>query len=134
MSQYINGANPNATVIGNSVVEMDANDNPVFIWRSWDHFNILDAIHENLYGSLVDYVHMNAIAIDHDGHILISSRHLDEITKINRQTGEIIWRLGGRHDYFTWINDDERISHQHDIRVLPNGNYTVFDNGKFQCT
>jgi hypothetical protein len=132
MSKRISGGDPNATVRGNCVVEMDANDNPIFIWRSWDHFNILDTKYIDLSANLIDYAHMNAIAIDHDGHILISSRHLCEVTKINRQTGEIIWRLGGQNDYFEWINDDDRISWQHDIRVLPNGNYTVFDNGNFR--
>ena len=35
------------------------------------------------------------------GHLLISSRHMDEVTKIDRQTGEIIWRLGGKNNDFT---------------------------------
>jgi hypothetical protein len=42
-----------------------------------------------------------------------------------------MWRLGGKNDYFTWVNDDDRISYQHDIRSLPNGHYTIFDNGNF---
>ncbi|NQT24797.1 aryl-sulfate sulfotransferase [candidate division KSB1 bacterium] len=129
MSQIVPGGNPTAWVLGNTLVEMDENDNPVFMWHSWDHFNIEDAIHEDLTGGSIDYVHMNAMDVDLDGHYLISSRHLSEITKINRHTGEIIWRLGGQNDDFTWTNDAHRISYQHDIRVLPNGNYTVMDNG-----
>jgi hypothetical protein len=72
---------------------------------------------------------MNAIEIDHDGHILTSSRFLSEVSKIHRQTGEFIWRLGGVNNQFDWVNDEFQISYQHDIRVLPNGHYTVFDNG-----
>ena len=131
MSKLISGGDPNAIIRGNSVAEMDADDNPVFIWRSWEHFNILDAVHENLYANTIDYVHMNAIDLDLDGNILISSRHLSEITKINRTTGEIIWRLGGENDDFTWVNDDDRISYQHNITVLPDGHYMVFDNGNY---
>jgi hypothetical protein len=56
---------------------------------------------------------------------------MDEITKINRATGDIIWRLGGRNNQFTFLNDSIRFSHQHDIRRLPNGNITMFDNGNF---
>jgi hypothetical protein len=37
--------------------------------------------------------------------------------------------LGGENDDFTWVNDSYRNQYQHDIRVLPNGNYTLFDNG-----
>jgi hypothetical protein len=69
--------------------------------------------------------------VDLDGHILISSWHLSEITKINRQSGDVIWRLGGEYNQFNWINDEYQISYQHDIRVLPDGNYTIFDNGNF---
>ena len=41
-------------------------------------------------GSHVNPVHANAIELDADGNILLSSRHLDEITKINRATGDIM--------------------------------------------
>jgi hypothetical protein len=131
MSQIVPGGDPNAWVLENNVAEMDANDNPIFIWRGLDHFNIADAIHEDLTQHYIDFCHMNTIEIDNDGHILISSRHLSEITKINRQTGDIIWRLGGVNNQFNWVNDSYQISYQHDIRVLPNGNYTLFDNGNY---
>jgi hypothetical protein len=129
MSQLVEGGNPRASVLGNHVAEMDADDNCIFLWRSWDHFNITDAIHENLTASSIEYVHMNAIEIDHDGQILISSRFQDEISKIDRETGDFIWRLGGVNNQFEWLNDEYRLAYQHDIRVLPNGHYTVFDNG-----
>lgn len=133
MSQLVEGGDPSATVWGKHVVEFDSDDNIIFIWRSWDHFNILDAIHEDLTASTIDYVHMNAIAIDYDNHILISSRNLSEITKIDRYTGEIIWRLGGVNNEFTWTNDEDGISYQHDIRPVANkpNYYTLFDNGNY---
>lgn len=77
------------------IQELDQSKNVVFQWRSWDHFRITDATHEDLTAALVDYVHANALEVDNDGNILLSSRHLDEITKIDRQTGNIIWRLDG---------------------------------------
>ena len=132
LSDSVEGGNPNAQVLGNHVAEMDANDNPVLIWRCWDHLNITDAPHIDLTASSIDYVHMNAIEIDHDNNILISSRFLDEVTKIHRYSGDIIWRLGGKNNQFTWSNDDKQLAYQHDIRVLPNGNYTVFDNGNYR--
>ncbi len=123
------GGQPDCRVRGNHVAELDAGDNLVFFWRSWDYFDVADAVHEDPTGGGIDYIHMNSIDVDLDGHIIISSRHLSEITKINHQTGDIIWRLGGENDYFTWVNDSNRISYQHDARVLPNGNITLFDNG-----
>jgi hypothetical protein len=128
MSQYVADGNPNANVIGNHLIEMNSADQPVFIWKCWDHFDILDG-HVNYKASNIDYVHMNSIDIDRDGNYLVSCRNMSEITKIHRKTGKIIWRLGGKHDRFEWINFDRKFSCQHDIRSLPNGNYTVFDNG-----
>ena len=133
MDTVVTGGDPNATVIGLVIQELDENKNVVFQWRSWDHFQITDATYDiDLTASVIDYVHGNAIEVDHDGNLLISSRHLDEITKISRQTGNIIWRLGGEHcknNQFTFINDPIGFSHQHDIRRISNGNITLFDNG-----
>src|SRR5690606_33427409 len=80
-------------------------------------------------GDYIDYAHGNAVELDSDGNILISSRHMNEITKIDRTTGEIIWRWGGKNNEFTFVNDTLAFSFQHDIRRLPNGNVTLFDNG-----
>jgi arylsulfate sulfotransferase len=133
MDTIVKGGNPSAAVIGLVIQELDQNKNVVFQWRSWDHFQITDATYNiDLTDSLIDYVHGNAIEMDNDGNILISSRHLDEITKINRGTGEIMWRWGGeycKNNEFTFTNDLIGFSHQHDIRRLPNGNLTLFDNG-----
>ena len=131
MSQIISGGNPNARVVGLIIQEIDENKNVVFQWRSWDHFQITDALHENLLDSAIDAVHGNSIDIDNDGNLIISSRHLDEITKINRTTGAIIWRFGGLNNQFTFINDSLRFNYQHAARRISNGNITIFDNGNF---
>lgn len=132
MSQIVPGGRSNATVIGLIIQEIDSQNNVLFQWRSWDHMRITDATQEDLTDSLIDYVHGNAIELDDDNNILISSRHIDEITKINHITGEIIWRFGGKNNMFTIYNDTMRFSHQHDIRRINNGNITFFDNGSFR--
>jgi len=131
MSLVVPGGNPNATVIGLVIQELDESRNVIFQWRSWDHFQITDATHENLTASLIDCVHGNAIELDTDGNLMISSRHLDEITKIDRTTGDIIWRMGGKHNQFKFLNDPIGFSHQHAIRRIANGDVTLFDNGNF---
>lgn len=131
MSLIVPGGDTAATVIGLVLQELDANKNLVFQWRSWDHFEITDATHEDLTAKQIDYVHGNAIEIDNDGNIVISSRHLDEITKIHRITGSIIWRWGGKNNQFVFTNDTIGFSHQHAIRRIANGNFTLFDNGNY---
>jgi hypothetical protein len=100
-------------------------------WRALDHFDLedIDPLIDLTQGTN-NFTHMNAIDLDDDGHILLSSRHISEVTKIDRQTGEIIWRLGGKKNQFTFVDDPRNgFSFQHDIRVLGNGHYTLFDNG-----
>ena len=98
-----------------------------FQWRAQDNYDPADMI-----GDGWQFPHMNAIDIDDDGHILLSCRHLNEVTKINRQTSEIIWRLGGVNNQFTFINDSlNGFSYQHAIRSVGGGRYTLFDNGNY---
>lgn len=135
MSQIVPGGNPNAIVTGLVIQEVDNNQNVYFQWRSWDHFQITDATDDiNLTAPAIDYVHGNAFEIDHDGNILLSSRHLDEITKINFNNGEVIWRFGknSENNMFTINDDPVGFTHQHDIELIYNGHYTIFDNGNLR--
>jgi len=132
MSLLVPGGNPNATVVGLIIQEIDENKNVVFQWRSWDHYNILDAANVDLTSAMFGYVHGNALEYDYDGNILVSARVLSEITKIDRSTGAMIWRLGGVNNQFTFPNDSISISYQHDIRRIANGNITFYDNGNFR--
>lgn len=132
MSQIVPGGHPEAIVTGLVIQEVDNQQNVYFQWRSWDHFQITDATDDiSLTAIQIDYVHANALDIDSDGNILLSSRHLDEITKIDFSTGDIIWRFGlnSENNMFTIYDDPVGFSHQHDIRRVENGNYTLFDNG-----
>ena len=130
MDQEVPGGNPDAIVIGLIVQEVTPEGEVVFQWRSWDHMELTDTVID-LTTARVDYVHGNALELDWDGNILICSRHLDEITKISRETGEIMWRMGlhAPRNEFTFLNDSRGFTHPHDIRRLPNGNITLYDNG-----
>ena len=100
----------------------------IFQWRALDYMDPNEILH-----TWYDFPHMNSIDFDLDGHIILSSRHIDEITKINRDTGDIIWRLGGQYNLknqFTYINDPlNGPSGQHAARVVGPNRYLIFDNG-----
>ena len=132
LSNVVDGGNAKASVTGQVIQELDGNDNVVFQWRTLDHFPITDTT-ESLTGDRIDFSHSNAVALDTDGNLLLSSRHLDEITKIDHATGAIIWRLGGKDNQFTFatapgVSGPAEFYHQHDVRVLSDGHITVFDN------
>jgi hypothetical protein len=131
MSQIVPGGCVNAIVRGHIVQEHDTDHNVVFEWRSWDHFAITEAIHEDLTSCFVDAVHTNSIEPDFDGNLLLSNRNLDDITKVNRATGEVMWRLGGPENDFTLVGDTQFFTYQHSARRTAAGTITVFDNGCF---
>ncbi len=140
MALIVPGGKPNASVINFVIQEITPEGEVVFEWNTFDHFEITDAVEGiDLTGFVVDYVHCNAIEVDYDGNLLLSSRYFDEITKIDRTTGEIIWRMGGKlckNNQFRFINDSTAdffgFSHQHAIRRLPNGHITLMDNGNMK--
>jgi hypothetical protein len=133
MSQVVPGGVEDAIVTGWVFQEQDPEKNVVYQWRSWDHYDILDAEgYVNLTASTIDLIHGNAIEITPDGEsLLLSPRNLNEITKVDRNTGEIIWRLEGNNNMFEFIGDTLGFSWQHDCRILANGNLSIFDNGTY---
>jgi len=134
MSTIVSGGQTDATVRETCIQEFTADDQLIFIWRAWDHFDIRDLELDVITGKSIRFPHMNAVFADDDGHILLSSRHLSEISKINRQSGEFIWRLSGIPDSqnsdFQFLRDPLiGFRNQHAIRSLGNNAYTLFDNG-----
>jgi hypothetical protein len=83
-----------------------------------------------------DPFHINAVHLDADGNLLVSSRHTWTVYKVNRYTGKIMWELGGKQSSFTLkaapgqVLDraGEIFAWQHDPEALGNGMYTVFDD------
>jgi hypothetical protein len=128
MSKVVEGGQVDATVKGCVIQELDAQKNVVFEWNSFDHFQITDS-YKDLSVSSIDYVHPNSLDIDADGNILLVSRAMNELTKIDRQTGEIIWRLGGKNNQFEFEDSVQMFSMPHSFNHLSNGHYTLFDNG-----
>jgi hypothetical protein len=126
MSKVVKDGKTDAKVTGLIIQELDPSKNVIFEWRSWDHFAFTDST-SNLTQQEVDLVHGNALALADDGNLLLSSRNQSEITKINLQTGAVMWRLGGKANQFKFING-QPFAYQHDVRQLPNGDITVFDN------
>jgi len=134
MSTIVPGGQTNCSLIINVIQEQDADRNVVFEWRNIDYIPITDS-DEDLTASRVNYGTLNGFNIDYDGNILASFRGHNEIMKISRSTGEIIWRMGSPRGEFTFIGEHEEnapyyYSRQHNILRLPDGNISVFDNGQ----
>lgn len=131
MSNVVSGGNSNASVEAHHVQELDQDDNVVFEWNNWNHLDIREA-KVGLRGGSIDFVHLNSIAVDYDGNLIVSPREYNRIMKINRTTGETIWQLGGENSDFTFVNENLEFSRIHDVRPVPGkpNHYTLFDNGR----
>lgn len=133
MDTVVDGGSKGVTVIGGVVQIQDSDNEVLFHWSTFDHFKITDAAdHVDLTDpNSIDYVHINSVELDTDSTIVISSRNLHEITKIDIKTGDIIWRMGGENNMFNFNSDTSIFSGQHDCRKLADGNYSLFDNNWF---
>ena len=89
----------NTRVVGDILVELDQNFNPVWTWSEFDH---LDVNHHPI--DFPDWTHTNAVVYTKDdGNLLVSMRTQHWVIKIDfrngKGTGKILWRLGPGGDF-----------------------------------
>jgi len=116
-------------VIEGIVQEVDVETGEVlFEWHSLDHVDVEESYIDNYYSPQLDYFHINSIDVDHDDNLLISARNTSAIYKIDRKSGEVMWRLGGKKSDFE-MGKGTRTFWQHDARRHEDGTISIFDNG-----
>ena len=86
-------------VLGDMLVDLDANMQPVWTWSTFDHLDV----NRHPMG-LPDWTHANALLYSpDDGNLLLSMRHQHWIIKIDYANGsgagDILWRLGNGGDF-----------------------------------
>lgn len=116
-----------------AIQEIDLHTNRLlFFWDALQHIPLTDsyepasdAVSSN---NIWDAFHLNSIGLtDSADDILVSGRNTWTIYRINKPTGDIIWRLGGKQTNFT-IDPGAEFSWQHDARFLPNNLISMFDD------
>jgi hypothetical protein len=130
------GGSAKEIVLDSVVQEIDIPTGLVlFQWDSLDHVP-LTASYSHVPkkqagpGTPFDYFHVNSIALDHDGNLLISGRNTWAVYKVNHDSGAILWTLGGKQSSFK-MGPGSSFAFQHDAEVQSNGDeyLTVFDDG-----
>lgn len=111
------------------VQEIDiATGRVLFEWRSQEHVGVEETyLPQESEAGNVDYFHLNSIDVDSDGNLLISGRNTSAVYKVDRRTGEVLWRLGGKKSDFL-VAPAASFAFQHDVRRRPDGTITIFDN------
>ena len=101
-----------------------------FEWHSLGNIPIAESFALPRPGTPFDYAHTNSVNLDTDGDFLMSARNTWAGYKIDRETGRILWRLGGKKSTFR-LPAAARFAWQHDIHRRSDGAITVFDNSAF---
>src|SRR5581483_11702331 len=110
------GGPANGPVIGGIVQELELPSGRVlFEWRSLDHVAIDESYTGVTDRAAYDYFHVNSVELDHDGNLIVSARNTWAIYKIDRGSGDVIWRLGGKRSDFA-MGPGTRFAWQHDAR------------------
>lgn len=87
------------SVLGDVVIDLDQNLQPVWVWNSFDHLDV----NRHPMG-FPDWTHTNAIVYSPTDHnLIISMRHQNWVMKLDYQdgtgTGKILWHLGQGGDF-----------------------------------
>jgi hypothetical protein len=124
------GGPADGSVLDGIVEEIDvATGKVLFRWDSLDHVPLTDSYQPvpTDASTPYDYFHVNSVNLDNDGNLLISARHTWTVYKVDRHSGNVIWRLGGKESDFK-LGPGVQFAWQHN--ALPDGPNTIriFDN------
>jgi hypothetical protein len=140
LSKVRPGGNPDALVVEAVIQEISADGRVIFEWRSLDHVPPSATMEDMDFAlDVVDYIHVNSVERDVDGHLLVSCRHIDAVLKIHKVSGNLLWSMGGtasKINQFTFVGDStdgfQGFSHQHSAFRTSKGTLMLFDNGNLK--
>jgi hypothetical protein len=131
------GGDADATVLDSVVQELTPQGKLVSEWSTQGHIDLSET--GRWWGDLLalgepyDTTHINAVEPLAGGDFLISLRNTDGVYRIDGQTGDVEWKLGGeqtpeslevRRDPF----GGQPLGGQHDVRLLDGGDISIYDN------
>jgi hypothetical protein len=124
-------------VAGDLIVEFTREGEVVWTWNSFDHLDPL-RLREDIDAppyidpatgeESLDWTHGNGLIYESgDDTVILSLRHQDWILRIDRATGEIVWRLGDEGD-FTLAEGSRWFFHPHSPEWQSDGTLLLYDN------
>jgi Arylsulfotransferase (ASST) len=122
-------------IVDTAVQEIDMRTGLVrWEWHSLDHVGIAESETEAPAAATPwDWFHINSIDVEGAGgdspaNLLISARSTWAEYQLEGGSGRIMWRLGGNNSSFK-MGRGTVTAWQHDGRMLPGGEVTLFDDG-----
>src|SRR5436190_8126689 len=115
-------------VLDSVVQEIDVKAGLVlFEWHGLGHVSLRESYARHERGYAFDYLHANSVDLEPSGNFLVSGRNTNAVYEIDRGTGAILHRYGGKRSDFR-MGAGTRFVGQHDARLQPDGTISVFDN------
>ncbi|GAA5068899.1 arylsulfotransferase family protein [Nocardia callitridis] len=111
-----------------SVVDV-ASKRVLLRWSAAEHVPLTDSTEPGLLpgASTYDPFHMNSIALDPHGDLVISLRNTSTVYDVDIETGEINWQLGGKRSSFA-LEPGVEFAFQHDAEFADPTTLRLFDN------
>lgn len=122
------GGPADGTIVDSRVQEVDvATGRLLWEWRAADHFDVSEGMTAPKEGKPHDFFHVNSIEETPDGDLIVSARNMHAVYKLDKTSGDVLWKLGGKDSDFAQTRRT-RFAFQHDARLQPDGTLTLFDN------
>ncbi len=116
-------------IIDTAIQEIDMRTGLVrWEWHSLDHIGVGESETSPPRGTPWDWFHLNSIDPQPDGNLFISARSTWAAYQLEAMSGKVLWRLGGTNSSFK-MGPGTDTAWQHDGRILPDGEVTLFDDG-----
>ena len=118
------GGEKQDTIKTDGIIKLSSTGEKLWSWSLENQMDPLTYPEINKYKR--DWAHANALAIDKDGHYLISWRDFNQVWKIDSETGDLIWKYGSE----TISQSRDKFYGQHAVHLNLDGDYMMLDNGK----
>jgi Arylsulfotransferase (ASST) len=134
------GGAADATILDGVVQELTPHGDLVSEWSTEGHITLSETGRwwddPISLGEPYDTTHINAVEPLASGDFLISLRNTDAVYRIDGSSGEVEWKLGGRHTPESLqVRGDPLgqypLGAQHDVRSLGGGEISIHDNGTY---
>jgi hypothetical protein len=123
------GRSKHGVAMDGVVQEIDVKTGLVlFEWHALGHLSLGETYPRSAAKDPFDLAHLNSVQEEKDGNLLVSVRNAHSAFELDRRSGDILWRLGGKKSSFKMGHGAQFVS-QHDVRRTDDGSITVFDNG-----
>jgi hypothetical protein len=122
------GGPRNGVAVDTIVQEVDVRTGLVrFEWHSLGNVPLSESYEPNGTEPF-DVTHVNSVEEQEDGDLLVSARNTHALYLLDRSSGRILWRLGGKKSDFKMRAGSQFIA-QHTTHRMPGDTFTIFDNG-----